>query len=221
MPHFFQLLESNDWEELQTVELPDASLENLQLLLDVVYNGEVEATIEDLREMILLAHRLYISIPLSDDLMAGLDLTLPELPPFTPPVNVDRLLSTLTTAKPAMPPLPALSAAGQPQLKTRLPGPSPLVNGGGIKRPSPVAASSAAAATAAAGGGFRRKLEPSVITAIMASSKNAEHVCPLCNIKFNNGTAFKQHMKTHDDNEELREQRNAVLGEMIATCFSE
>ena len=30
---------------------------------------------------------------------------------------------------------------------------------------------------------------------------------------------FKQHMKTHD-NEELREQRNAILSEMIATCFN-
>ena len=75
----FQLLESTEWEELQTLELPDASQENLQLLLDVIYNGEVEATIEDLREMILLAHRLYISIPLSDELMAGLDLTLPKV----------------------------------------------------------------------------------------------------------------------------------------------
>ena len=54
----------------------------------------------------------------------------------------------------------------------------------------------------------------------MANSKNSEHVCPLCNLNFNNGTAFKHHMKSHDDNEELREQRNAVLGEMIATCFS-
>ena len=72
-------MESTEWEELQTLELPDASQENLQLLLDVIYNGEVEATIEDLREMILLAHRLYISIPLSDELMAGLDLTLPKV----------------------------------------------------------------------------------------------------------------------------------------------
>ena len=134
--------------------MPEASLENVQLLLDVVYNGEVEATIEDLREMILLAHRLYISIPLSEDLMAGLDLTLPELPAFTPPVNVDRLLSSLTTTpKPTMPPMPALSAnplVRSPQ--ARLP-PPPLVNGG-AKRPSPVAA--------AGSGAFRRKLEPSL-----------------------------------------------------------
>ena len=132
-----QLLESNEWEELQTLELPDASLENLQLLLDVVYNGEVEATIEDLRDMILLAHRLYISIPLSDDLMAGLELTLPELPPFSPPVNVSNLLNTL---KPqggggggGLPPLPILSqlkspgsALANPLIRNNRP-PPPLV----------------------------------------------------------------------------------------------
>jgi hypothetical protein len=65
--HFFnfQLLENNDWEEIQTLELPDSSNEIVNLLLEVVYNGVVEATIEDLRELILLSHRLYISIPLS------------------------------------------------------------------------------------------------------------------------------------------------------------
>ena len=36
---------------------------------------------------------------------------------------------------------------------------------------------------------------------------------------FSNVGNFKQHMKTHD-NEELREQRNAILSEMIATCFN-
>ena len=62
---YFQLLENNDWEEIQTLELPDSSNEIVNLLLEVVYNGVVEATIEDLRELILLSHRLYISIPLS------------------------------------------------------------------------------------------------------------------------------------------------------------
>jgi len=237
-PYVKWLLESTEWEELQTLELPDASQENLQLLLDVIYNGEVEATIEDLREMILLAHRLYISIPLSDELMAGLDLTLPKLPPFTPPAvaktDVNSLLSTLQNPlKPngggRLPPVPLLKSSPgfNPLVKNRPP--PPLL----AKRPpmaaqptaatgagSTVGASLAAASLATGGGAFRRKLEPSVMTAIMANSKNSEHVCPLCNLKFNNGTAFKHHMKSHDDNEELREQRNAVLGEMIATCFN-
>ena len=69
-----QLLENNDWEEIQTLEIPDASDEIVSLLLEVIYNGVVEATIQDLRDLILLGHSLYIAIPMSDDLMEGLDL---------------------------------------------------------------------------------------------------------------------------------------------------
>ena len=99
-----QLLENNDWEELQTLELPDANVEEVQLLLEVVYNGSVEATIEELRNLILLAHRLYITIPMSDELMQGLDVTLPPIPPFKPPLKVPQIdlsgLSPLPNLKP-------------------------------------------------------------------------------------------------------------------------
>jgi len=250
-PYLKWLLETNEWEELQTLELPDATMENIQLLLEVVYNGEVEATIEDLRDMILLAHRLYISIPLSADLMKGLDLKLPKLPAFRPPPKpatpADYLKAAGHKGKAggsanSSPNLPALKAAAaaaaamggggargfNPLMNKknnssnmpRMPGMPPLQ----AKPPMAAAAAAAAAAARAANGGgvgpFRRKLDPSVITAIMANSKNSEHVCPLCNIKFTKATAFKAHMKTHDDNEQLREQRNAVLGEMVATCFN-
>ena len=70
----FQLLESNDWEDIQTLEIPDASNEIVSLLLEVVYNGVVEATIQDLRDLILLGHSLYIDIPMSDELIEGLDM---------------------------------------------------------------------------------------------------------------------------------------------------
>jgi len=56
------------------LELPDSPNEIVSLLLEVIYNGVVEATIEDLRELILLGHSLYISIPLSDELIHGLEL---------------------------------------------------------------------------------------------------------------------------------------------------
>jgi hypothetical protein len=54
------------------------------MLLDLVYVGVIEATIDDLRKIILLAHSLYITIPLSDDLLETLELTLPALPPLAP-----------------------------------------------------------------------------------------------------------------------------------------
>ncbi len=36
----------------------------------------------DLRGLIVLAHQLYISIPISEELMQGLDLNLPPMPAF-------------------------------------------------------------------------------------------------------------------------------------------
>lgn len=57
------------------------------------------------------------------------------------------------------------------------------------------------------------------MTAVLSNSQNSEHICPICNSKYNNVGNFKLHMKNHD-NEQLREQRNALLSEMIANSFS-
>ncbi len=104
----FQLLESNDWEDVQTLELPDADRDNVSLLLEVVYNGVVEATIEDLRRLILLAHSLYITIPLSDELMDTLELTLPKITPFVPR-GIPRI-----KLRPNYQPIPAMPKQNQP-----------------------------------------------------------------------------------------------------------
>jgi hypothetical protein len=79
----FQLLENNNFDEVQVLELPDFPMEIVSLLLEVTYNGIVEATIDNLKELILLAHSLYVKIPISEDLLAGLELTLPDIPPFS------------------------------------------------------------------------------------------------------------------------------------------
>merc|ERR1712051_386729 len=85
--------------------------------------------------------------------------------------------------------------------------------------------SAAAAAAAKENAAFAKNstpklnIDPTTMTTILAHSQNNEHVCPICNSKYSNVGNFKQHMKTHD-NEELREQRNAILSEMIATCFN-
>jgi hypothetical protein len=57
----------------------------------VVYKGFVEATMNDLRDLIDLAHELYISIPISDDLIRSLDLNLTPMPPFGPRNLLPRL----------------------------------------------------------------------------------------------------------------------------------
>merc|ERR1719400_1397691 len=81
------LLESNELnDDVQTIEMSQVSSDEMQMLLEVVYNGVVEATIEDLRKLILLAHRLYIAIPLSNELMQGLELKLPPRSPFRKPL---------------------------------------------------------------------------------------------------------------------------------------
>ena len=66
---------------------------------------------------------------------------------------------------------------------------------------------------------FLSDIDPQLMTAVLANSQNSEHICPICNAKYNNVGNFKQHMKSHDT-EQFREQRNAILSEMIATSYS-
>ena len=119
-PLSFQLLENNDWEEVQTLELPDISNDDLSLLLEVVYNGVVEATIEDLRSLILLAHSLYITIPLSEDLMDSLELTLPKIPPFLPR-GLPKLKMRPNLTAPNYTTKPGFTPQKVPMLKLKLP----------------------------------------------------------------------------------------------------
>lgn len=185
-----------------TVELPQVTSDEMQMLLEVIYNGVVEATIEDLRKLILLAHRLYIAIPLSNELMQGLDLKLPPRPPFRRPVNL-----AANSIPPKLPPLKLSNFSLPPVMSSSM-------------RPSAASSLSASDTNGAASKKPKLNIDPSTMTAVLAHSQNNEHVCPICNSKYSNVGNFKQHMKTHD-NEELREQRNAILSEMIATCFSE
>ncbi len=97
-----QLLEIAEYEEIPTLELPDYPRKIVSLLLEVTYKGIVEATIDDLRELVLLAHTLYVKIPVSEELLEVLELDLPDVPP--------------------------LSSGGLPRLKQR-PSFSPAANG--------------------------------------------------------------------------------------------
>lgn len=190
-------MENNEWEEIQSIEMSHVSFEEMQMLLEVVYNGVVEATIEDLRKLILLAHRLYITIPLSNELMRGLDLKLPTRPAFRKPLVT---FNGRGVSPPKMPPIKlgnAFSLGASHHMRDN------NYFGGMVLDPKRQ----------------RLNIDPSTMTAVLAHSQNNEHVCPICNSKYSNVGNFKQHMKTHD-NEELREQRNAILSEMIATCFS-
>eukprot|EP00093_Oithona_nana_P013552 13552.XXX_142509_144428_1 [CDS] Oithona nana genome sequencing. len=202
-PYLQMLLESTEWEEVQVIEMSHVNSDEMQMLLEVIYNGVVEATIEDLRQLILLAHRLYITIPLSSELMQGLDLKLPPRPTFRKPHSTAFKFAN-GASPPKMPPIKLPLAPSSSALASLRP--------------------TASASAFSSGNEFANKkpklnIDPATMTTILAHSQNNEHVCPICNSKYSNVGNFKQHMKTHD-NEELREQRNAILSEMIATCFN-
>jgi len=202
-PYLQMLLESTEWEEVQVIEMSHVSSDEMQMLLEVIYNGVVEATIEDLRQLILLAHRLYISIPLSSELMQGLDLKLPPRPTFRKPHSTAFKFAN-GASPPKMPPIKLPLAPSSSALASL----------------RPTASTSAfSSANEFANKKPKLNIDPATMTTILAHSQNNEHVCPICNSKYSNVGNFKQHMKTHD-NEELREQRNAILSEMIATCFN-
>eukprot|EP00096_Caligus_rogercresseyi_P016693 TRINITY_DN950_c0_g1_i2.p1 TRINITY_DN950_c0_g1~~TRINITY_DN950_c0_g1_i2.p1 ORF type:complete len:638 (-),score=199.34 TRINITY_DN950_c0_g1_i2:247-2160(-) len=79
-PYFKLLLSHHDvGSDVHSIELPDAEHLLVQRLLEVVYNGSVEATMDEISELILFAHSLYIKIPVSTEIIELLDLTLPEL----------------------------------------------------------------------------------------------------------------------------------------------
>jgi len=77
------LLEIAEFDDVPTIELPDYPRSIVSLLLEVTYKGLVEATIDDLRELVLLAHTLYVKIPVSEELLEVLGLDLPEIPPLS------------------------------------------------------------------------------------------------------------------------------------------
>ena len=54
----------------------------LQSLLDIIYNGSIEASLDMIRRLLVLAHSLYISVPVSEQLITMLGLELPPQPPL-------------------------------------------------------------------------------------------------------------------------------------------
>ena len=65
------------------------------MLLEVVYNGSVEASLEELRRVIFLARDLAVAIPVSAELLRSLEIDLPEYPHKAPasagPTGVTRM----------------------------------------------------------------------------------------------------------------------------------
>merc|ERR1719336_407708 len=76
-PYLKQMLDMTGEEDHTVLDLPDTDHEVVAALLDIVYNGSIEASLEMIRKLLTLAHSLYISVPVSDQLMSMLGLQLP------------------------------------------------------------------------------------------------------------------------------------------------
>ena len=69
------------------LDLPDTPGPVVKALLEIVYTGSIEATLAEMRALLTLAHSLYISVPVSDQLVAMLGLQLPPQPALQPGVS--------------------------------------------------------------------------------------------------------------------------------------
>jgi len=187
-------------------------MEVVSLLLEVTYNGIVEATIDDLKELILLAHSLYVKIPISAELLAGLELTLPDTPPFP------------TKALPKLKQRPAFAQAPMLQMpKVLPPALKPTMQRQQAEHKN-TGRSLENAFQCSSNIHFHTPPhpDPMVMAAMMSKSicRNNDHICPICDSKYTNIGSFKQHMKMHD-NDHLKEQRHRLVGELVSACFGE
>ena len=79
-PFHLQLFEFHDDDDNVCLSLPDIPVSDVRMLLEVVYNGSVEASLEELRRVIFLARDLAVAIPVSAELLRSLEIDLPEYP---------------------------------------------------------------------------------------------------------------------------------------------
>ncbi len=179
------------------IDLPDVSPDDVRRLLSVIYNGFVEATLEELRRLIFFARDLCILIPVSKQLLNSLNIELPETPaPATPVPSNER---------PSPPPLKIKNVAtinGQ-SLTSGPVGPPPLKRLNQDPLPHSVFQPA---------GSSPPPLENCIKTAPNSFT------CSLCNSTYTNETSFRQHMKFHQD-EKNREHRNVILNNMVSMCY--
>ena len=92
-PYIRSLLNIGD--EVVFLELPEYNKEEIESLIAIIYTGSIDATVEEIRNMLTLAHSLFIPVPVSDQLnsMLGLNLTPHPSPLQQPFPSSQNLLS--------------------------------------------------------------------------------------------------------------------------------
>ena len=85
-PYLRSLLEAGGDEV--TIDLPEYNKKEVEDLVSIIYSGSIDASVEEIRRLLVLAHSLYISVPVSDQLNTILGIQLvphpaPSLPDLT------------------------------------------------------------------------------------------------------------------------------------------
>ena len=200
-----QLFEFHDDDDNLCLSLPDVPVSDVRMLLSVVYNGSVEASLDELRRIIFLARDLCVLIPVSAELLRSLDIDLPDNPrtPAPPPLRIkssnggiNGSLSHIAPIPQLLPPPPLKKVKTEeprpplPQQAMLFPAQPPTVGEEALPMPSNCI-----------------KTAPDSFT------------CALCNATYGNMVSFRQHTKFHED-ERDREQRNLMLNNMVSMCYS-
>ncbi len=105
------VLESGGDNEFTFLHLPEVELSLASRLLEVMYSGSVEASLADLRDLILLARELRVEIPVSEELLELLEI--PQLED-QPEVDVSAVKVEEQEELPKPPPLKRIADAQQP-----------------------------------------------------------------------------------------------------------
>ena len=220
-PYLKQMLDMTGEEDHTILDMPDSDHEVVQSLLDIVYNGSIEASLEEIRRLLTLAHSLYISVPVSDQLMAMLGLQLPPQPKLGPPISAP------ASPKPQGPEFPfpgglqAMSMwqqqiLGQYAMMNGLlasgaqpPAPASLPTSPASPRQEPASkrmkTDSLMAHLPGVGQGSKELLAPHLNQIVISAFRpeNGTYVCSVCHSSYTNKGNFKQHIEKHFKNGEL------------------
>ena len=77
---YLRVLLDGTGEEV-SLELPEHDKSEVEALISIIYSGSIDASVEEIRKMLVLAHSLFISVPVSEQLNSILGLSLTPHPP--------------------------------------------------------------------------------------------------------------------------------------------
>ena len=209
-PYLKQMLDMTGEEDHTVLDMPDSDHEVVQSLLDIVYNGSIEASLDMIRRLLTLAHSLYISVPVSDQLMSMLGLQLPPQPKLGP-------ASSPASPKPQGPEFPfpgGLQAMSMWQ--QQILGQYAMMNGllaSGGQPPNSAAQETASKRMKTdslmahlPGASQGKELMAQHLNQIVLSAfrpENGTYVCSVCHSSYTNKGNFKQHIEKHFKNGEF------------------